>query len=228
MKAIILAAGYATRLYPLTLHTPKALLPIGKKPIIDHIVEKMNTVKELDAIYVVSNDKFAEQFADWAKTAKSRVPITVLNDGTTDDSNKRGAIGDISFVIDEMQIADDLMVIAGDNFFTYSLKEYVDFFHEKNQFGIALLDENGRVLDIEEKPAKPKSNTVVFAAYLYKKETVPMFAAYLAAGNKPDSPGNFPAWLYHQKEVYAYTFEGECYDIGTPESYREVCELYDK
>ena len=87
----------------------------------------MNTVKELDAIYVVSNDKFAEQFADWAKTAKSRVPITVLNDGTTDDSNKRGAIGDISFVIDEMQIADDLMVIAGDNFFTYSLKEYVDF-----------------------------------------------------------------------------------------------------
>ena len=170
MKAIILAAGYATRLYPLTLHTPKALLPIGKKPIIDHIVEKMNTVKELDAIYVVSNDKFAEQFADWAKTAKSRVPITVLNDGTTDDSNKRGAIGDISFVIDEMQIADDLMVIAGDNFFTYSLKEYVDFFHEKNrdcvcvkvwedeaalsQFGIALLDENGRVLDIEEKPAK--------------------------------------------------------------------------
>lgn len=149
----------------------------------------MNTVKELDAIYVVSNDKFAEQFADWAKTAKSRVPITVLNDGTTDDSNKRGAIGDISFVIDEMQIADDLMVIAGDNFFTYSLKEYVDFFHEKNrdcvcvkvwedeaalsQFGIALLDENGRVLDIEEKPAKPKSNTVVFAAYLYKKEPFP-------------------------------------------------------
>ena len=244
MKAIILAAGYATRLYPLTLHTPKALLPIGKKPIIDHIVEQMDTIAELDEIYVVTNDKFARDFQDWAKTAKSRVPITVLNDGTTDDANKRGAIGDISFVIEEMKIDDDLMVIAGDNFFTYSLREYVDYFHQKDrdcvcvkvwedektlsQFGIALLDEAGKVLDIEEKPARPKSNTVVFAAYLYKKETVPMIATYLAEGNKPDAPGNFPAWLYQRKEVYAYTFDGECYDIGTPESYREVCQLYDK
>jgi len=242
MKAIILAAGYATRLYPLTLNMPKALLPIGGKPIIDHIVAQMDTVDELDEIYVVSNDKFAGHFEEWAKTAVSRVPIKVLNDGTTDDSNKRGAIGDISFVIDEMQIDDDLMVIAGDNFFTYSLKDYVRFFREKDrdcvcvkvwedesqlsQFGIALLDWAGKVLDIEEKPAKPKSNTVVFAAYLYKKETVPMFQEYLAAGNKPDAPGNFPAWLYRRKEVYAYTFEGECYDVGTPESYREVCEMY--
>ena len=242
MKAIILAAGYATRLYPLTLNRPKALLPIGEKPIIDHIVEKMDEVDELDEIFVVSNDKFASHFEAWAKTAKSRVPITVLNDGTTDDSNKRGAIGDIAFVIEEAQVDDDLMVIAGDNFFTYSLADYVRFFREKDrdcvcvkvwedesqlsQFGIALLDEKGMVLDIEEKPAKPKSNTAVFAAYLYKKETVPMFAEYLAAGNKPDAPGNFPAWLYLQKEVYAYTFEGECYDIGTPDSYREVCEIY--
>ncbi|MBR2382425.1 MAG: nucleotidyltransferase family protein [Anaerotignum sp.] len=242
MKAIILAAGYATRLYPLTLNMPKALLPIGGKPIIDHIVAQMDTVDELDEIYVVSNDKFAGHFEEWAKTAVSRVPIKVLNDGTTDDSNKRGAIGDISFVIDEMQIKDDLMVIAGDNFFTYSLKDYVRFFREKDrdcvcvkvwedertlsQFGIALLDEKGMVLDIEEKPEKPKSNTAVFAAYLYKRDTVPMFREYLAAGNQPDAPGNFPAWLYRRKEVYAYTFDGECYDVGTPESYREVCEMY--
>ena len=242
MKAIILAAGYATRLYPLTLNMPKALLPIGNKSIIDHIVAQMDTVEDLDEIYVVSNDKFAGHFEEWAKTAKSRVPIKVLNDGTTDDSNKRGAIGDIFFVIEEMKIDDDLMVIAGDNFFTYSLKDYVAFFREKDrdcvcakvwedesqlsQFGIALLDWKGMVLDIEEKPAKPKSNTVVFAAYLYKKGTVPMFAEYLAACNKPDAPGNFPAWLYKKKEVYGYTFQGECYDVGTPESYREVCEMY--
>ncbi len=243
MKAIILAAGYATRLYPLTINTPKALLPIGKKPIIDYIVEQIDTIAEVDELYVVTNSRFAKHFTQWAEASQSRLPITVLDDGTTDDSNKRGAIGDISFVIEEMQVDDDLMIIAGDNFFTYSLQDYVDFFRQKDrdcvcvkvwedestlsQFGIALLDEKGMVLDIEEKPAKPKSNTAVFAAYLYKKETVPMFKEYLDAGNKPDAPGNFPAWLYKQKEVYAYTFEGECYDIGTPESYHEVCELYD-
>ena len=244
MKAIILAAGYATRLYPLTLNQPKALLPIGGKPILDHIVEQMEGVRELDRIFVVSNAKFAAQFDAWAKAAQCRIPIEVLNDGTTDDSNKRGAIGDIFFAIEEKKIDDELMVIAGDNFFTYSLREYVDFYREKDrdcvcvkrwqdekmlsQFGIALLDENGKVLDIEEKPAKPKSNAVVFATYLYKRETVPLFAQYLAAGNKPDAPGNFPAWLYRRKEVYAYAFDGDCYDIGTPESYREVCRLYEK
>lgn len=244
MKAIILAAGYATRLYPLTLDKPKALLPIGGKPIIDYIVEQMNTIDELDEIYVVTNSRFAVQFTAWAEKLDNPIPVTVLDDGTTDDANKRGAIGDISFVIDEMKIDDELMVIAGDNFFTYSLKEYVAFFHQKqrdcvcvkawedesvlSQFGIALLDEAGKVLSIEEKPAQPKSNTVVFAAYLYRRETVPLFAEYLAAGNKPDAPGNFPAWLYQRKEVYAYTFAEECYDIGTPESYREVCEMFAK
>lgn len=238
MKAIILAAGYATRLYPLTRDRAKALLPIGGKPMIDYIVEQMDTVAELDEIYVVTNSRFAAQFREWAGQVKSRAAVTILDDGTTCDENRLGAIGDISFVIEEMRIDDELMVIAGDNFFTYSLRDYVDFFHEKgcdcvcvkewadekelSQFGVALLDADGRVLDIEEKPEKPKSHLAVFAAYLYRRDTVPLFAEYLSAGNKPDAPGNFPAWLHKRKEVYAYAFEGECYDIGTPESYREV------
>lgn len=244
MKAIILAAGYATRLYPLTLDRPKALLPIGGKPILSYIVAQMEEIAELDEIYVVANDKFAAQFEEWARRTPCRIPVRILNDGTTDDTNKRGAIGDIFFAIEQEKIDDALMVIAGDNFFTYSLQEYVAFFHEKerdcvcvkhweeeselSQFGIALLDEKGKVLDIEEKPAKPKSNAVVFAAYLYRRETVPLFEKYLAEGNKPDAPGNFPAWLQKRKEVYAYAFDGDCYDIGTPESYRAVCRKYAK
>lgn len=244
MKAIILAAGYATRLYPLTLHTPKALLPINEKPIIDYIIEEINTISAVDEIYVVTNHKFADHFIKWAKTVKSSQQVVVIDDGTTSEENRKGAIGDISFVIDEKNIDDELMVIAGDNFFTYSLKDYYGFYQEKqkdcvcvkvwedkttlNQFGIALLDEKGKVLDIEEKPAHPKSNTVVFATYMYRKETVPLFAAYLAEGNKPDAPGNFPAWLYKKQDVYAYTFAGECYDIGTPESYEEVCKTFGK
>lgn len=244
MKAIILAAGYATRLYPLTLHTPKALLPINQKAIIDYIVEELNTIQEIDAIYVVTNHRFVDDFTTWAKTAPGKTPIEVIDDGTTDDTNKKGAVGDIGFVIEQKQIDDELLVIAGDNFFTYSLQDYVNFYREKGhdcvcvkkwpnreelkQFGVALLDADGKVLDIEEKPAQPKSDTAVFATYLYKQDTVPLFAEYLAAGNNPDAPGNFPAWLYRRKDVYAYTFSGECYDIGTPESYREVCRMYEK
>lgn len=244
MKAIILAAGYATRLYPLTRNKPKALLPIGGKPIIDYIVEQMDTLEALDEIYVVTNSRFAGQFREWAEQAGYRTPLCILDDGTTSDENRRGAIGDISFVINEKKIDDELLVIAGDNFFTYSLKEYAAFFHQKkcdcvcvkewadetelSQFGVALLDTDGRVLDIEEKPEKPKSNMAVFAAYFYRQDTVPLFAKYLAEGNKPDAPGNFPAWLYKRKAVYAYAFEGECYDIGTPESYREVQRLMEE
>lgn len=244
MKAIILAAGYATRLYPLTINTPKALLPINKKPIIDYIVDELNTISEIDEIYVVTNSRFAQHFTDWAKTAPGKTPISVLDDGTTSDENKKGAVGDIGFVIAEKKIDDELLVIAGDNFFTYSLRDYVNYYREKDrdcvcvkkwpnkkelsQFGVALLDENGKVLDIEEKPKQPKSDTAVFATYLYKRDTVPMFREYLDGGNNPDAPGNFPAWLYKRKDVYAYTFSGECYDIGTPESYREVCRMYEK
>lgn len=244
MKAIILAAGYATRLYPLTLNTPKALLPINEKPIINYIVDEINTIDAVDEIYVVTNHKFAEHFCRWAEREESKTPIFVLDDGTTTEETRRGAIGDIAFVIEEKKIDDDLMVIAGDNFFTYSLKDYYNFYREKkkdcvcvkvwedkaslSQFGIALLDQSGKVLDIEEKPQHPKSNTVVFATYLYRKETVPLFAEYLAEGNKPDAPGNFPAWLYQKQDVFAYIFDGECYDIGTPESYDEVCRLFRK
>ena len=128
MKAIILAAGYATRLYPLTINKPKALLTINEKPIINYIVEQINTIDVVDEIYVVTNHKFIDSFANWQNEIESRAKITVLDDGTTSEQDRKGAIGDIAFVIQKMNINDELLVVAGDNFFTYPLKNYYDFY----------------------------------------------------------------------------------------------------
>ncbi|MBQ6553907.1 MAG: nucleotidyltransferase family protein [Firmicutes bacterium] len=242
MKAIILVAGYATRLYPLTKTTPKPLLNVGGKPIINYIVEQINTVKAVDEIYVVSNHKFAANFVEWAEKLNNPVPISVLDDGTSTEETRRGAIGDIQFTIEEKKIDDDLMIIAGDNLFTYSLEEYYDYFIEKNddcvcvkqfddpemikQLGVVLLNEENRIIDFEEKPQQPKSNKAAFATYIYKKSTVPMIKQYLDAGNKPDAPGNFLAWLYKEKNVFAYVMNGECYDIGTHKALEEVNAIF--
>ncbi len=244
MKALILVAGYATRLYPLTLNTPKPLLEVGGKKIINYIVEQINTVDAVDEIYVVSNHKFASHFEKWAAELNNPIPISVLDDGTSTEETRRGAIGDIQFTIDEKKIDDDLMIIAGDTLFTFALKEYFDFFKAKQddcvvvrefndperlkQFGVVLLDENDIIVNFEEKPAQPKSNKVAFAAYIYRQDTVPMIKTYLEEGNKPDAPGNFLAWLYTRKTVYAYVMNGECYDIGTHKSLEEANEIFSK
>lgn len=244
MKAIILAAGYATRLYPLTENLPKALLPVADKPILDYIVDQIETVEEIDSLVIISNDKFYNNFVDWQKGRKTRLEVTVLNDNTTDDKNKLGAIGDINFAIDRLSIDEDILVMAGDNIFTFKLKDFTDYYKEKNadlilakkiedvnelkRMGNAVLDGNGKVTDMVEKPENPPSDTAVFAVYLYKKETVPMIKQYLADGGNPDAPGFFPSWLHKKKAVYAYIFDGECYDIGTPKSYKEVNEIFEK
>ncbi|MBQ2967677.1 MAG: nucleotidyltransferase family protein [Clostridia bacterium] len=244
MKGIILAAGYATRLYPLTKDRPKALLDVAGKPIIDYIVEEFEKIPEINEVIIVSNHKFASHFEKWAENYKTQLKLTVLDDNTTDDSNKLGAVGDIGFVVDTLDIREDLFVIAGDNIFTFNLKDYYDFYKEKNADSIlvkelsrkedlrrmanVLTDETGKVTFMVEKPQEPKSNLAAFAAYIYKKETVPMIKQYLEEGNNPDAPGFFPSWLYKKQPVYAYTFDGECYDIGTHESYAEVQEIFSK
>lgn len=242
MKAIVLSAGYATRLYPLTLNTPKGLLPIGKKSILDFITDEIQKVNEIDELFIISNHKFYDNFSDWAKTRETRLKITVFDDNTTDDSNKLGAIGDIWYTIEKGNINDDILVVAGDNFFTFDLRDYVEFYNKVKHDTIlvsemdslsdlqrmanAVLSEEGKVLFMEEKPQNPKTNIAVFASYIYTKETVPLIKKYLDDGNNPDAPGFFPSWLYTKKDVYAYKFQGECYDIGTPQSYKEVCEKF--
>jgi dTDP-glucose pyrophosphorylase len=244
VKAIILAAGYATRLYPLTLNRPKALLPINNKPIINYIVEQINTLPNIDYVYVVTNDKFVKNFSDWAISLESKIPVKIINDATTNEDNRKGAIGDIQFVIEREKIDDDLIIIAGDNFFTFSLKDYYDFaikigkdcacakeFDDNsmlNQFAIALIDESGKLIDLEEKPQNPKSNLVVYANYIYKKNTLPLIKKYLQEGNVPDAPGFFLQWLYKKQDVYVYKINGECFDIGTPKSYEEVQKKFSR
>lgn len=247
MKALILAAGYATRLYPLTLHVPKALLPIGERPMLDYLVREIATLPNLRDVHIVSNHKFFDQFQAWADAAREegRYPslsFTVWDDGTTSDADRLGAVGDIRFAIDRAKLDDDLLVAASDNFFTFPLRRFAEAFEAHGRdtllaariedpetlkrFAVAQVDGEGRVTDLEEKPPFPKGDLGVYALYLYRRDTLPMFAQYLDEGNSPDAPGYFPEWLHKRREVRVYRFEGECVDIGTPEAYAEVCRRY--
>lgn len=242
MKAIILVAGYATRLYPLTKDTPKPLLKVGGKTIIDYIVDEINTIDDIDSIFVISNHKFAGHFDKWAKERSNPKPVTVIDDGTDSDENKRGAIGDILYTIEQGNIDDDVVIIAGDTLFTYSLTDYYNYFREKKadcvcvkqfddkelikQMGVVLLDNDNKVIDLEEKPQNPRSDKVAYAAYMYTKDTLKLVKEYLAEGNSPDAPGYFLQWLHKKKDVYGYITEGECYDIGTHKALAEVRRLY--
>ena len=240
MKCIILVAGYATRLFPLTKDRPKALLDFWGKPILNYIYENMAQIDDIDEVFVVSNSKFYPHFSEWAKTLDTDRKITVIDDGTSDDATKLGAVGDLKLVVDKAGITDDVMVLLGDNLFTFGLKDMynfhkkvdsdcvcvkvVDDLEELQRIGVAVLDENSKVLDFEEKPKEPKSNKGAFGAYIYKGESLKLLDQYLAEGNSSDAPGYFPAWLSKKKDIYAFTFEGECFDIGTIKSYEDVMQ----
>lgn len=220
MKALILAAGYATRLSPLTDDVPKQLLPVGGRPIVDWIVEKIRAAG-IDEIHLVTNARFAPQFDAWADG------VEIHDDGTASNDTRLGAIGDLQFV----GLDDDLLVIAGDNLFDYDLGGFVDFWRARQpasavavhdvgdrelakQYGIVDVDGDDRIVAFVEKPAEPPSTLAATATYLYPRAHVRLVEAYLAEGNNPDQPGNFVAWLHRREPVYAYRFEGGWYDIG--------------
>lgn len=244
MKCILLCAGYATRLFPLTENFPKALLQIGNKPLLDYILEEVNTIDEVDEVYLITNDRYYKHFDTWAEAKNNVKPIIVMNDNTTSNDDRLGAIGDIMYVIDKNKIDDDLLIIAGDNLFTYKLKDVVDYYNEKKKtilcakelddinllkrFAVAKVDDNNRVINLVEKPDKPESNLGVYATYIYPKEVIKYFDQYKKEGNNMDAPGNFPQYLYKKENVYVYKFNGECYDVGTHETLKEVNKLYSK
>ncbi|MCL2674488.1 MAG: nucleotidyltransferase family protein [Defluviitaleaceae bacterium] len=241
MKGIILAAGYATRLYPLTLDRPKPLLEIAGKPIISHITQQMAQIDELSEIIVVTNHKFVEHFRRWQQEFKCTKPIVILDDKTTSEETRLGAIGDIQFTIEQQGIDEDLMIIAGDSFFDFNLHDFYDYYKSIDKdcvvvkenddiellraVAVVKLDDNGKIVSLVEKPEHPESNLVNFASYIYTRESVARFAQYLADGNKPDAPGYFVQWLYKIADVYGYKIDGEYYDIGTKKALDYVNEI---
>lgn len=240
MKAIVLVAGYASRLYPLTLNTPKALLTLNNVTLLDFLMGKVEEIDVIDEVILVSNDKFYHNFIEWKDTYTGSKKITILNDGTTSNETRLGAIGDIQFAIDKLNIDDEIMVLVSDNYFTFSLKDFYNFYREKQSdciivtefedleylgknFACVKLGEDNRIVGMVEKPGGiPDTNIGAYASYIYKKDTVKMIKQYLDEGNNKDAPGNFPSWLHTRKPVYAYSFEGECYDIGTIEVYNKL------
>lgn len=247
MKVIVLAAGYATRLYPLTLTRPKPLLPVAGKPMIEHVLEKLAPIRGIDGIYVVTNAKFDGAFNDWAalwRRAHPNPELAVVNDGTTDDANKLGAIGDIHFVLKTRNVGDDLIVVAGDNLFSEPLGAFGEFCRRRNAPVLALydvgdldqirkynaisVDGDGRITFFEEKPQNPTSTLTGIALYFYPKHTLPWIHRYIAEGNNPDQPGRLIQWLYPRVPVYTWRVPGLWFDIGSKESLEEADRIFSR
>ncbi len=235
MKAIILAAGYATRLRPLTDTRAKELLPVGGRPIVDWIIDAVTAVELVDEIHLVPNSHKVDQFTAWAGGRD----VIVHDDGTTSNEDRLGAIGDMLFVIERAQLDDDLLVIAGDNLFEFSLAEFAAFWRAQgsasavavrdvgslelaSHYGIVALGVDGRVLDFEEKPADPPSTLAATATYLFHREHARLIKGYLEGEHGADQPGRFVGWLQRHEPVYGWLFDTTWYDIGNHEQLLEA------
>ncbi|MCL5099042.1 MAG: nucleotidyltransferase family protein [Candidatus Omnitrophica bacterium] len=245
MKVIILAAGYATRLYPLTLNQPKPLLPVAGKPMIEYVLDNLAPVTGIDSIYVVTNAKFTPHFEQWAGNYDRihRGPrLVVVNDGTTDDSNKLGAIGDLRMVLERKSVDDDLMVVAGDNLFSNDFAGFDRFCRARQAPVLAIydvgdleqikkynalsLDGEGRITFFEEKPQSPSSTLTGIALYYYPRTTLPLIHQYIAEANNPDQPGRLIQWLYRRVPVYTWQVAGLWFDIGSKEMLAEADRVF--
>lgn len=240
MKCLILAAGYATRLYPLTENFPKPLLKVRDKTILDWLIDDIDTLNVVDEYVVISNHKFAPHFEAWAKENTKK--ITVVDDGTSTNETRLGAVKDIQFAIERLHLDDDMLVIAGDNLLDFSLTKFIQYAKTKQttcimryfepsekklqKCGVAEVDETDKIIRLTEKPAEPKSNWACPPFYYYKKEDVQLVAKGIEAGCGTDAPGSFIAWLCTQTPVHAMEMPGKRYDIGNLESYQKVQEEY--
>ena len=240
MKCIILAAGYATRLYPLTENFPKPLLPVGDKAILDWLLEDMESTGAIDQYIVISNHRFLDHFLAWSRKKKQN--IVVLDDGTKSNETRLGAVRDIQFAIERLHLTDDLLVIAGDNLLDFSLRSFLDYQKEKkstcimryyepeesrlHKTGVIETDGRDLVTGMEEKPDDPKTHWCAPPFYIYHAADVPLVKKGIESGCGVDAPGSFIAWLSKVTDVYAYEMPGKRYDIGDLKSYQDVQKTF--
>ncbi len=241
MKALILAAGYATRLYPLTENQPKPLLQVAGKPIIEHILAKIKALPEVNEVIIVTNHRFYDAFRTWLNHYSFPKKTTLLDDGTINNDDRLGAVGDINFVLNELDFDDDLMVIAGDNLFGFSLPQFHGFYQKlkktvvafhnigdlervRKRYGVGVL-EGTKVIHFEEKPAKPSSSLVSTACYIFAKEDLKQIQLSIEQGHA-DNPGDLIRWLVQHSEVQGFVFNEHWFDVGSFDSLQEAEQLY--
>ena len=240
MKCVILAAGYATRLYPLTEKFPKPLLKVGEKTIVDWLLEDIHTSGLVDDYIVISNHKFAHHFEAWANA--HILPLTIVDDGTCTNETRLGAVRDIQFAIDQLNLDDDLLIIAGDNVLDFSLVKFINYTQDKNtsctmryyeadterlnKSGVSEIGEDDLLLSMEEKPAQPKSHWCTPPFYFYKAEDAKKIKNAIADGCETDAPGSLVAWMCRHTVMHSMEMPGIRYDIGNLDAYRRVQEKY--
>lgn len=240
MKCLILAAGYATRLYPLTENFPKPLLKVGDKTILDWLLDDIQNAQLIDEYVVISNHKYISHFREWAKTKSYK--ITVVDDGTISNEARLGAVKDVQFAIERLQLDTDLLVIAGDNLLDFSLVSFIQYAQEKKascvmryyekekeklkKCGVLSVDDDDRIVDMEEKPQSPKSNWGCPPFYYYTKEDAKLIKKGIDNGCGTDAPGDYLMWLCKETKVYAMEMSGSRYDIGNIKSYEQVRQEY--
>ncbi len=242
MKCIILAAGYATRMYPLTENFPKPLLEVGGRTIMDRLIDDIETIQTVDECVVVTNHRFITHFKEWADKQARRFDIAVLDDGSTENDNRLGAVKDLDFVIKECGIDDDVLVLAGDNLLDFSLKGYVDFFVTKKhssimyyrepelarlqRTGVIAIDDDSKVLTMQEKPKEPVSDCAVPPFYIYAKEDLHCISEAVAYGVNVDAPGNLLSKMCQYCEIYAYEMPGKRIDVGCLADYERIKDSF--
>lgn len=244
MKNIVIAAGYATRLGELTKNFPKPLLKIGSNTILGRMLDDIDNIDEIDEHVIITNHKFAPIFDQWAKETHYKKPITIIDDGTETNETRLGAVCDLLFAMEKLKVDDDMLVVAADNLLFFSFKEFVDFANEKGtscimcheqpsieklqRTGVVVLDDNMRVLNMEEKPQEPKSHWAVPPFYIYKKKDLELIRHSVDNGCGKDAPGNLAHYMVDNTEMHAWQMTAGRFDIGSLDTYYEAVEKYGK